>query len=666
MQNNWQIQISVAIGLLAICAMLGPFHPAMPVLTLDSSWAFAMNEAVSRELRIGQDIVFTFGPYASVYTKLYHPKTNGLMIVGALYVSIVYFLAYSFALKKERGWTIAWSLLAISFFANPDALMLSIPLLININAVLITKNQPHTSGKARFLKNFSFFFLLSSLGFLPLIKGSFLPYCLITLILVVTYLAIKRRHFSAVLAFALPLLSAYLFWTGSGQPSDGLVEYFLSLIPIIAGYTGAMATDGLIMEEWIYLAIALTILISIKKLIRTDKLEKTYFILNFLFFLFFCFKAGFTRHDGHGYIALYGLLLALLAYYAIGIFENTRLFYFKKISAIAIFIFCIMYLKYGSTDQIIKERLIEKEVNLQGLKSLTASQKLHYVIEKFGFKETIKIIYDSYSLKNSWLQGSTFTTNSFAQYQSSLDNIKAACKINTHFSGTVDLFSYHQACVLANGWRWAPRPVFQSYSAYKPELIKLNADYFRNETAPDNIIFRLETIDKRLPSMDDGLSWLSLLDNYTIVSWGKNESIFKKNTEIKKFSSLHKILEFRSNFDQEILLPNRPNLLFLKIYFRPSLAGKISTVIYKQENIVILIKLNDGTQREFRVIPEMMETGLLISPLVETNQEFSELFLLNSDLQESKKVKSFRIKMPKQSWFWQPELPIELQEYVRD
>jgi hypothetical protein len=96
------------------------------------------------------------------------------------------------------------------------------------------------------------------------------------------------------------------------------------------------------------------------------------------------------------------------------------------------------------------------------------------------------------------------------------------------------------------------------------------------------------------------------------------------------------------------------------------LAGKISTVIYKQENIVILIKLNDGTQREFRVIPEMMETGLLISPLVETNQEFSELFLLNSDLQESKKVKSFRIKMPKQSWFWQPELPIELQEYVRD
>ena len=92
-----------------------------------------------------------------------------------------------------------------------------------------------------------------------------------------------------------------------------------------------MATDGLIMEEWIYLAIALTILISIKKSIRTDKLEKTYFILNFLFFLFFCFKAGFTRHDGHGYIALYGLLLALLAYYAIGIFENTRLFYFKKI-----------------------------------------------------------------------------------------------------------------------------------------------------------------------------------------------------------------------------------------------------------------------------------------------------------------------------------------------
>jgi len=41
-----------------------------------------MNQAIAQGLSFGDDIVFTFGPYASVYTQLYHPATVRLMVVA--------------------------------------------------------------------------------------------------------------------------------------------------------------------------------------------------------------------------------------------------------------------------------------------------------------------------------------------------------------------------------------------------------------------------------------------------------------------------------------------------------------------------------------------------------------------------------------------------------
>src|SRR6516164_5896795 len=74
----------VATGALIIAwLLLMPFAPGMPTAGLDGSWPYALNEAIARGYVFGRDVIFTFGPLASVYSRLYSPATDTMMLVGS-------------------------------------------------------------------------------------------------------------------------------------------------------------------------------------------------------------------------------------------------------------------------------------------------------------------------------------------------------------------------------------------------------------------------------------------------------------------------------------------------------------------------------------------------------------------------------------------------------
>ena len=70
---EWVLQALLLVT--AVCALV-PFAPLMPGQSLDDSWVYGINQAVAQGLAIGRDIVFTVGPYASIYTGGYHPGTD--------------------------------------------------------------------------------------------------------------------------------------------------------------------------------------------------------------------------------------------------------------------------------------------------------------------------------------------------------------------------------------------------------------------------------------------------------------------------------------------------------------------------------------------------------------------------------------------------------------
>src|SRR5262249_21187426 len=75
-----------------------------------------------------------------------------------------------------------------------------------------------------------------------------------------------------------------------------------------------------------------------------------------------------------------------------------------------------------------------------------------------------------------------------AEFNSFLASLKQQVPLPP-MQGTIDIYSYGQIIVFANGLRWRPRPIFQSYQSYTAELAKRNADHLQAAYAPDNIAF---------------------------------------------------------------------------------------------------------------------------------------------------------------------------------
>lgn len=83
--------------------------------------------------------------------------------------------------------------------------------------------------------------------------------------------------------------------------------------------------------------------------------------------------------------------------------------------------------------------------------------------------------------------------------------------------GTTDIYSYNQTSLIASEMTWSPRPIFQSYSVFTAKMAEINSNYLLSENKPDNILFKIEPIDNRIPSMEDGMSWPILINHYQPV-----------------------------------------------------------------------------------------------------------------------------------------------------
>ena len=64
------------------------FAPEVPYPAQDSAWVLALNQAVADHLAFGRDVLFTLGPWGTVYAGQYHPATDGMMLAGGAIVAL--------------------------------------------------------------------------------------------------------------------------------------------------------------------------------------------------------------------------------------------------------------------------------------------------------------------------------------------------------------------------------------------------------------------------------------------------------------------------------------------------------------------------------------------------------------------------------------------------
>ena len=615
----------LALLLLAVVVFV-PLAPEMPGESLDPSWIYALNEAVAQGMAFGKDIVFTFGPYASIYTKTYHPATDHLMIWGSLYLAISFAIA-TYLNFKLAGWPLKIALLVVlsavmyGLFSR-DALFFFYPMLVGVQVYrcVISSSLKKSISWSDVALTITLF---APFGLFPLIKGSVLIACAAVSVLSIALLAKRRQWKLCLIIGATPLISIMFFWTLSGQSLIGLADYFVGLLPIISGYTEAMAINGDPIEYILYVLATATLVGIILIKAQGSAYDKLVIVLIFLCILFLSFKAGFVRHDGHVIISLTMILFAVIL---AGTLLSAR-------GSLALFFACSVAWVY----------IDAAHVN-------TSTHRI---------KENIKNTYS-----NAWtglmqrIKDPEALAKAFEARVNELNKRGVIPKLK----GSVDIYSYDQSYLIASGNSWNPRPIFQSYSAYTSKLVELNKMHLVAENRPDNVIFKVQPIDGRLPSIEDGASWPVLLSNYEPVSF-MHGNLFLKSRNVFSHTQdePRKIGGGVYSLDQNIHLPNSDGPLFIKVNIKKSFAGLILNALFKPSQLSIKLTLHNGIVRVYRIVAGMSESGFLISPLIQNTQDLGLLFSGTSYL-NSKKVNSIEIFATYLPMLWKSSFEIEFYE----
>ena len=235
------------------------------------------------------------------------------------------------------------------------------------------------------------------------------------------------------------------------------------------------------------------------------------------------------------------------------------------------------------------------------------------------------------------LGGASSLEETFRQGMTSIANSQPIPK----FDGSADSYSFQQAVLLASPNVWSPRPVIQSYAAYTPALLEMNARHLQGPRSPDHILFRVEPIDGRLPSLDDGLSWPVLLMRYaTKDAIGAFVHLARREGGSAP-PSLETVYQGVHHFNEDIGIP--PGVVFGELDVAPNLWGRLMDGLFKRHQINIRLAFVDGRTVTYRFVSGMGRTPFLISPVVTHNGDFVLLSSGNLDYLDANRVKGVRL-----------------------
>lgn len=208
-------------------------------------------------------------------------------------------------------------------------------------------------------------------------------------------------------------------------------------------------------------------------------------------------------------------------------------------------------------------------------------------------------------------------------------------------SASVDLFSFRQGILFSQGMNWVPRPVFQSYSAYTPYLLGLNAQFFQSERAPRFLIFADPALDARLYPLEDSQALFEILRNYSPVMAERGTILFRRDAERSGTPDPRQVvLERTVPFGESVQvggLPGECQTLSLRVEY--SLWGQLVALVYQPPPVWIELESVGQNPQVRRLIPGMATDDFFINPVIDGP---ADLFRLYHE-PRSARVQAFRI-----------------------
>ena len=578
------LRVAGVVGLIVTTLMLIPFTPVMPRAGLDPSWGAALNVAVAHGLVFGKDVIFTFGPLASVYTHQYAPETDSIMMVASCLYASSFAAIFALVAWPNRLFIGIAIPLIIAFPLMSDANFYALPVFFLYATARLC--LPETSPM--YLRPTSAVLgtlgvTAAALGMIPIIKASLLGAAIVVVGIALILLARKNLPLSLSL-LAIALISLCAWWVISGQHLVDLPRYFLAQSPIVSGYTEAMSVEHTPTGPILYVIAALVICRGVWLTMREeDSLVALAVVAGTIWALFVAFKAGFIRHDMHALISSSTLLFVTCA----------ALCFVKRSQQVAIIV--VIALAAALLGQ---------------ARSLNAEpMRLH------------NAIHDTLDGIQARLQSNDVM---HSRYLIALEAVRRDLPISG-VEGSVDLYPVNLTLIFANGLPWAGRPVLQSYSAYTPSLLEADANHLRGANAPKNVFFTFKPIDNRLPALDDSMSLIALLERYRVVDYNASYLHMVKTDSATGARLLQdETTQQTAQWGQAIDVKAR-GPLWVSIDVQQTLAGRILEDLFKLPPLEIDVTLDDGSVMHRRYIPKIGQAGFIVSPYLENEKDFANL-----------------------------------------
>ena len=190
---------------------------------------------------------------------------------------------------------------------------------------------------------------------------------------------------------------------------------------------------------------------------------------------------------------------------------------------------------------------------------------------------------------------------------------------------SVDVLMDAQSVLLANGFNYTPRPVFQSYSAYSGELARLNEAFFDGAHAPLWVMLHWSTIDDHYPTSDDPLALVRILQNYRPILSDGAFLLFRRTVANVAGAALtpgepHVV---NLKFGTSNTIPPAPSgVWFAKLDVQLTFFGKLRALIYREPKLRIEVKTKDGSAHLYSLVRATARSGFMLSPAIADNNQY--------------------------------------------
>ena len=189
---------------------------------------------------------------------------------------------------------------------------------------------------------------------------------------------------------------------------------------------------------------------------------------------------------------------------------------------------------------------------------------------------------------------------------------------------TVDMLGDEQAIALLNDLNLRPRPSFVSYSTYTPWLMNLDVAYYCSPQAPDFVLFKLESIDNRLPTLQSGPLLVLLAEYYRPVLTEGGFVLFERR-ELPRAAGTPAAFPLLREGDltvgESLPLPLE-GTVWCRLELRETFLGKLRRIFYQQPPVWMRVETDQFVIKS-RLVPRMAATGFLLNPMILTGEDFT-------------------------------------------